>query len=73
MIKVLTSNPKFKATVLDPEHVADALVKQILKGNGGQMIFAPGVAGALGVLRALPWWIQEYLRDLQTGGRKPRR
>ncbi len=70
MIKDLTANPKFKATVLDPEHVAEALVKQILKGEGGQLIFAPGLASIIGIVRGLPWWIQEYLRDVQSGGSK---
>jgi all-trans-retinol dehydrogenase (NAD+) len=46
---------KSKALVIDPETVADAVVKQILTGQGGQIIL-PRHLGFLTLARGLPSW-----------------
>ena len=46
--------------ILDPKTVADAMVKQILEVKSGQIILGPSIAS---MLRALPTWLQEKLRD----------
>jgi len=52
-----------KALVLEPQDVAEAVVKQILSGRSGQL-FLPNfpIAIASGV-RAWPIWLQEMFRD----------
>ena len=46
--------------ILDPKSVADAMVKQILEVKSGQIILGPSIAS---MLRALPTWLQEKVRD----------
>jgi len=42
--------------VIDPQLVADAVVKQVLSGRGRQIILAPG-AEPLATVRAWPSWL----------------
>jgi all-trans-retinol dehydrogenase (NAD+) len=46
---------KSKALVIDPQTVANAVVKQILSGQGGQIIL-PSYLGLLTLARGLPSW-----------------
>jgi all-trans-retinol dehydrogenase (NAD+) len=43
-------------TVLDPQVVADAVVKQVLSGRGRQIVLAPGVE-LIATIRAWPSWL----------------
>jgi short-subunit dehydrogenase len=51
------------AKVLEPEDVAEAMVKQIIAMKSGQIILGPSLAPKV---RALPLWIQEIIRDSQA-------
>jgi len=44
-----------KALVLEPETVADAVVKQVLSGRGAQLIL-PSYLGVVASARAMPAW-----------------
>lgn len=46
--------------ILDPKTVADAMVKQILEVKSGHIILGPSIVS---MLRALPTWLQEKVRD----------
>jgi short-subunit dehydrogenase len=61
MISKLSNNPAFKASILEPEHVAHAIVSQILSGYGGQIILPEGGSWVSSV-RGFPLWLQEKLR-----------
>ena len=63
MIKSWTDNPKFTSFVLEPETVADDVVEQVLKGEGAQIILPARLAHAATMLRGLPLWIQESVRN----------
>lgn len=47
---------------LEPEQVSDAVVNQVLKGKSAQILI-PSSLGISCLLRALPNWIQEKMRD----------
>ncbi|KAK3394300.1 hypothetical protein B0H63DRAFT_42428 [Podospora didyma] len=47
---------------LEPETVADAIVRQVLSGNSGHLIL-PAMGNALPMLAALPSWYQYRLRS----------
>lgn len=47
---------------LEPERVANAIVKQILSGNSGQVMI-PSELGVAALIRTLPNWMQERVRD----------
>lgn len=51
-----------KAPVIEPETVANAVVKQILSGKSGQ-ICLPSWMGLGALARGFPWWVQEIVRD----------
>jgi all-trans-retinol dehydrogenase (NAD+) len=48
---------------LEPEDVADAMVKQIIAAKSGQIVLGPAVAPKI---RAFPMWLQEIIRDSQA-------
>lgn len=52
----------FYGRQLEPEDVSNAVLKQIFSGNSGQ-VFIPSTQYYIGIIRALPNWIQEHLRD----------
>jgi len=54
--------------ILNPQVVADAVVKQILNGRSGQIVLAPGIGAGVSSLRGFPMWIQETLRRLFEPG-----
>ncbi|KAF2130631.1 NAD(P)-binding protein [Dothidotthia symphoricarpi CBS 119687] len=67
----ITAHPAMEAGLksvgvglLEPQDVADAMVKQILAAKSGQIVLGPGLAPKI---RALPLWIQELIRDSQAG------
>lgn len=66
LIKNLIIHPTFKDGVLEPEHVADAVVKHVMAGGRGD-IFVPGYGAVLAGLRGFPAWLQELLRDMKAG------
>ncbi|KAH6633390.1 hypothetical protein C7974DRAFT_170488 [Boeremia exigua] len=51
------------ARLLEPENVADAMVKQILAAKSGQIVLGPAITPKI---RALPMWLQEIIRDTQA-------
>lgn len=51
----------FLLPTLEPETVAEAIVRQVLSGRSGQVI-CPPLAAALPLLGALPHWFQERMR-----------
>ena len=55
------NDSKFLVPTLEPETVADAIVKQVLSGNSGQVIL-PGFGVTLTLLRGFPHWYQNRLR-----------
>ena len=46
--------------LMEPEDVAEAMVRQIIAAKSGRIFLGPGIATAV---RALPIWIQEIVRD----------
>lgn len=68
MTKGLTSagEERFKQPLLEPEVVAEAVVKQVLTQRGGQIIL-PGNRFVISLLRAFPYWMQ---RSLNTAADK---
>jgi hypothetical protein len=51
---------------LEPETVAESIVKQVLTGSSGQVII-PGFGALLSLLRGFPHWYQNRLRAEQAG------
>ncbi|CAL5865874.1 uncharacterized protein PFLUO_LOCUS80 [Penicillium psychrofluorescens] len=67
MIKVLTDNEAhFRQPIMTPQIVSDAICKQILTQNSGQVVL-PGHASGVKLVRALPTWMQEGVRSLVSG------
>lgn len=52
----------FMLPPLEPETVAEAIVRQVLSGESGEVI-APGMGNTLGGLRGYPMWWQNRLRE----------
>jgi short-subunit dehydrogenase len=55
-------SPGFDHFVIEPETVADAVVKQLHSGNGGHVILPARYTIAC-ALRAFPSWMQELVRN----------
>jgi len=66
MIGDLAASPNLKSSVLEPETVVDAIVKQLLSGKGGQLIL-PVPLSRLSGLRGFPSWMQESIRNMAGG------
>lgn len=58
--------PEFKDTVLEPEVVANAVVKQVLSGKGAQLVLPKELTYLRGV-RGWPLWMQTGARDHAAG------
>lgn len=56
------NNSKFLVPSLEPETVAEAIVKQVLTGRSGQVII-PGFGSVLTFFRAMPHWYQLKTRN----------
>ena len=68
MIKILTDHEShFSQPIMTVQTVADAICKQILSQNSGQVILPSHMAG-LSLVRALPIWMQEAVRSIASGG-----
>lgn len=52
-----------RARLLEPEQVAEAMVKQIIAVQNGQIVLGPKLTPSI---RALPLWLQEIIRDSQA-------
>ncbi|CEL09223.1 hypothetical protein ASPCAL12362 [Aspergillus calidoustus] len=59
---LLSSGAQFKSPTLAPESVSAAIIRQLMRGNGGQVII-PASLGFASMLRGLPNWLQEVMRD----------
>ncbi|CAK7228650.1 hypothetical protein SBRCBS47491_006979 [Sporothrix bragantina] len=53
---------RYHGDLLDARYVSTTIVEQVLAGRSGQLFFPPKFAVA-SVLRALPVWLQERVRD----------
>lgn len=51
----------FLLPTLEPETVAEAIVRQVLSGRSGQVVLPP-LAAAISALAAFPHWFQERMR-----------
>lgn len=49
--------------LLEPKTVADIMVKQILSGKSGQLFIPQSTSVLIPLVRGLPTWLQEFLRD----------
>lgn len=56
------NDSKFLMPTLEPETVAEGIVKQVLSGHSGQVI-VPGFAGMLTLFRGFPHWHQIRTRS----------
>jgi len=56
------NDSKFLMPTLEPETVAEGIVKQVLSGHSGQVIL-PGFASSLTFFRGLPHWYQNRARS----------
>lgn len=65
MIANLTEGGKLKDTPVTAEEVASAIAKQVLSGFGAQII-VPSSLGWTSLMRGMPGWLQESLRDTVT-------
>ncbi|VVT49153.1 uncharacterized protein SAPINGB_P002129 [Magnusiomyces paraingens] len=64
LTQVFNSLNHILANQLEPEDVANAVIKQVLLGKSAQ-ICIPSSLGFSALIRALPNWIQERIRDEQ--------
>ncbi|KAF9894115.1 hypothetical protein FE257_009088 [Aspergillus nanangensis] len=63
MIQELSEHrTQFRQPIMTPDKVSQAVVKQLVRGNGGQVV-VPASHGLVSLLRGWPSWIQERLRD----------
>ncbi|KAH8703503.1 putative short-chain dehydrogenase/reductase 2 [Talaromyces proteolyticus] len=70
LIKPITdSGVKFRQPILEVEEVGDVITKHILSGNSGQVIIPKSIRNA-GLVRALPNWIQEIIRNIASADLK---
>ncbi|KAL2214558.1 putative short-chain dehydrogenase/reductase 2 [Sarocladium strictum] len=65
LIEPLIETGRFTDSVLEPEYVADAIVRQVIGGKSGQVIL-PGTLSLLSSLRGFPAWLQHLLRSSQA-------
>jgi all-trans-retinol dehydrogenase (NAD+) len=50
--------------IIDPQHVSDAVVAQILNARSGQVILSNGIGPFFRAFRGLPYWAQESFKRL---------
>lgn len=61
LIQLATVKGDFPADLLDPEDVADAITKQILRGSSGS-VFLPGWCSLISGIQGFPTILQELIR-----------
>lgn len=67
MIKLLTDHEAhFRQPIMTVQTVSDAICKQILTQNSGQVIL-PKSQSAASLVRAMPVWMQEGIRSIASG------
>lgn len=67
MIKVLTDHEAhFRQPIMTVQVVSDAICKQILSQNSGQIIL-PASQSVASLVRAMPTWMQEGIRTFASG------
>lgn len=66
MISRLENNGSFSEPLLEPVDVANAIVRQVMSGNSGQVVLPSWMAIVKG-MKGWPTWIQERVRDSQQG------
>lgn len=59
---ILKAGKHWNKPVMGPEKVSSAVIKQLVSGNGGQVIL-PSYLSLASLVRGLPSWIQERIRD----------
>ncbi|KAL3489579.1 hypothetical protein BJX62DRAFT_226495 [Aspergillus germanicus] len=59
---LLTNSAQTKNLIITPERVSSAVIKQLMRGVGGQ-VMVPGWLGIASLVRGLPNWLQELVRD----------
>jgi all-trans-retinol dehydrogenase (NAD+) len=62
MISKLLEKRNFTDFVLQPETVAESVVKQVLSGYGAQLIL-PARLSLMSGVRGFPSWLQESMRN----------
>lgn len=64
LIKPITdSGVRFNQPILEIDQVSRRIVKHVLSGNSGQVII-PSRVSFFSLFRALPNWLQEYIRGV---------
>ncbi|EXJ59514.1 uncharacterized protein A1O5_12139 [Cladophialophora psammophila CBS 110553] len=63
--KLQDADKGFRRSALQVETVSDAIVNQLVSGSSGQIILPATLSGAA-LVRAMPFWIQEAVRDSVT-------
>lgn len=63
MMEPWLQRPDFKESVMEPEDVASAVVKQVVSGKSGQLFLPHVPMCALAMLRSWPAWIQQSIRN----------
>ncbi|KAJ0423144.1 hypothetical protein BJY00DRAFT_299755 [Aspergillus carlsbadensis] len=58
---------RFGQPIMTPEKVSQAVIRQLVKGDGGQVV-VPSTYWFASMLRGLPSWMQERVRDVQSQG-----
>lgn len=67
MIKLLTDHEAhFRQPIMTVQTVADAICHQILSQNSGQVIL-PKSQSVASLVRAMPSWLQESVRNFASG------
>lgn len=67
MIKMLTDyESHFRQPIMTVQTVADAICKQVLTQNSGQVIL-PTYQSNASLFRAMPTWMQEGVRTIASG------
>lgn len=59
---ILKAGKHWTQPVMGPEEASSAVTKQLVSGNGGQVVL-PNSLGLASLVRGLPNWLQERVRD----------
>ncbi|KAL8792398.1 MAG: hypothetical protein Q9195_005012 [Heterodermia aff. obscurata] len=62
LFKGYANDSTFLVPTLEPETVAEAVVRQVLSGKSGQVV-VPGFGNVMALLRGLPHWVQLGVRS----------
>lgn len=54
--------------MVEPEDIADEVVKQLYSGNSGALYLPRPIMGMLVGLKGLPHWLQEFFRLMLSRG-----